>query len=252
MEMNSVEKIQIEDDDGDHPIEVLMDKSAIIGADANDLVPTISDDRASLVFLVLPVIFLAVTLLGGLRFAAADNAFIFLKPPLICLVFATVLFIQFVRTGLIELRSWFDGSADFLRNLSAAAVLLTVFTATTQIFNSLLPEKGLPLWVVGFCFCWTLWVGLFSTFDAGKLIKSTGAVFAFAFVTKYLVLAELTAPQSDSWTERIFANPAKEAFTWLLDLPRYSAATGYIQFLAVTLFLLGLYLLPARLRSARD
>jgi hypothetical protein len=40
-------------------------------------------------------------------------------------------------------------------------------------------------------------------------------------------------------------NPGKEALTWLLDLPRFSGATGYIQFFTLALYFVGLYLLPA-------
>jgi len=66
-----------------------------------------------------------------------------------------------------------------------------------------------------------------------------------AFAVKYLVLANLTVPGDTSLLQRIFDNPAKEAFTWLLDLPRYSAGTGYIQFFAVAIYLIALFLTPS-------
>jgi hypothetical protein len=192
----------------------------------------------------LPSIFLAVTLTGGLRLGAADNAFFFLKPPLICLVFASVLLILFFRSGMVALDGWFSESFTTLQNIANGAVLLTIFAASTQMFNSLLPEKGLPLWVIGFCFFWTLWNNLFTGFDTKKLLRSLGALFGLAFVVKYLVLANLTATGDASLLQRIFADPAKEALTWILDLPRYSAGTGYIQFFALALYLAGLFLTP--------
>ena len=203
-----------------------------------------NDQRTVLTYIVLPVAFLAVTLLGGLRLASADNAFIFIKPALICLVFASVLMLILVRSRLIEIGGWFSEEFSTLKNAANGAVLITLFAASTQLFNSLLPEKGLPFWVVGFCFTWTLWNNLFAEFDAKRLLRSLGALFALAFVTKYLVLANLTAPDSSGWLQRIFDNPAKEAFTWLLDLPRYSAGTGYIQFFVAIIYLIGLYLTP--------
>ncbi len=203
-----------------------------------------SDQRTVLTYVVLPFAFLAVTLLGGLRLASADNAFIFIKPALICLVFASVLMLILVRSRLIEIGGWFCEEFSTLKNAANGAVLLTLFAASAQLFNSLLPEKGLPFWVVGFCFTWTLWNDLCAEFDAKRLLRSLGALFAMAFVTKYLVLANLTAPDSSGWLKRIFDNPAKEAFTWLLDLPQYSAGTGYIQFFAAIIYLLGLYLTP--------
>lgn len=205
-------------------------------------------DQKPLYYIMLPVIFLAVTLLGGLRFGAPDNAFIFLKPALVCLVFAAVLMILYFRSGLIRLDGWFDEHGSMLQNAANAGILLTMFAASVQLFNSLLPEQGLPFWVVGFCFFWTLWNNLFAEFDTKKLLRSLGALFALAFVVKYLVLANLTAPSSGGWIQRIFENPGKEAFTWLLDLPRYAAGTGYVQFFALALYLVGLFLTPAGIR----
>jgi hypothetical protein len=47
-----------------------------------------SRNRALVDFIVLPMLFLTVTLLGGLRVNAQDHAFIFIAPPLITLVLA--------------------------------------------------------------------------------------------------------------------------------------------------------------------
>ena len=71
-----------------------------------------------------------------------------------------------------------------------------------------------------------------------------GGLFGLAFVVKYLALANLTAPTSESWLRGILENPTKETFTWLLDLPRFSGGTGYIQFFTAAIYLLGLFLLP--------
>ena len=197
-------------------------------------------------YIILPTVFLAVTLLGGLRLGAADNAFIFLKPALICLVFASAMLVLFVRGGLVDLAGWFSDEFTTVQNVANAGVLLTLFAATTQVFNSLIPEQGLPFWVIGFCFLWTIWNNLFLDLDTKKLLRSIGGLFALAFFAKYLVLANLTATGDAGWLRRIFEDPAKEAFTWLLDLPRYSPATGYLQFFAIALYLLGLYLTPRR------
>lgn len=204
---------------------------------------------SSVTYLVLPAIFLMVTLLGGLRLAAADNAFIFLKPALICLVFAAVTLVLFVRSGLILADGWLAGENSGLRNAANAAVLLTLFTALVQLYNSLLPEQGLPFWIVAFCFFWTLWTHLFAEFESKRLIRSMAALFAMAFAVRWLFLANITPEPVDSWLQRMLQNPAQEALTWLLDIPRYSAGTGYIQFFTLVLFLLGLFLLP---RSVPD
>ncbi len=202
------------------------------------------ETRNQIRYIFLPLLFLTVALLGGLRLNAADDAFVFLRPALICLVFASVLLVLFFRARLIQFDGWFSEEFSTLENSANAIVLLTLFAASTQIFNSLLPERGLPFWIISFCFFWTLWNNLFAEFDVKRLLQSLGGLFGLAFVVKYLVLANLAAPANSSWWQRIVENPAQETFTWLLDLPRFAAGTGYIQFFAVVFYLLGLFLLP--------
>lgn len=205
--------------------------------------PETGNQKSFLQYIILPLIFLTAAMLGGLRFGAEDAAFLFLKPPLVCLVFAIILLTLFFRANLIKLNGWFSENFSTLKNVANACVLLTLFLASTQIFNSLLPEKGLPFWTVAFCFFWTLWNNLFAEFDTKRLVQSLGGMFGLAFVVKYLILAGLTAPANRSWIQGIFENPTQEAFTWLLDLPKFAPATGYIQFFALVFYLIGLFLL---------
>ena len=213
--------------------------------------PKTPNQKAVTRYILLPVLFLTVALLGGLRLNAADGSLIFLKPSLLSLILASIMIALFFRAGLIRVDGWFADDFPVLKNAANAAVLVTLFAATTQLFNSLLPEQGLPFWVVAFCFFWTLWNNLFADFDTKKLLRSLGGLFGLAFVVKYLVLANLTAPASESWLRGLIENPTKEAFTWLLDLPRFSAGTGYIQFFTAALYLLGLFLFPASTRDTR-
>lgn len=194
-------------------------------------------------YIALPAIFLTVALLGGMRLGA-DGGFIFLRPPLFCLIAASVLLILFFRARLIEVSGWFSEAFSSLKNVANASVMLTLFAASTQIFNSLLPESGLMFWVVAFCFFWTLWNNLFSDFDTKRLIHSLGALFGLAFVVKYLLLGSIGEPSDKSWIRALIEDPVKETAASLLDIPRFSAGTGYIQFFAVAMFLLGLYVLP--------
>lgn len=228
-------------DAGDAELETVVSPRAIESKTAQS-----ANQKAYLLYIFLPFIFLTVTLMGGMRFASPDNAFVFLKPALFCLIFSAILLILFFRARLIELDGWFSEGFSTVKNIANGAVLLTLFAASAQLFNSLLPEQGLPFWVVAFCFFWTLWNNLFADFDTKKLLRSLGALFGLAFVVKYLLLANLTAPANESWLRGLIENPAKETFTWLLDLPRFAAGTGYIQFFAVAFYLIGLFLLPAR------
>lgn len=198
-------------------------------------------------YIIVPIIFLTVSLLGGLRLEMPNNDLLFLKPALICLIFAAVMLVLFVRAGLIIIDGWFSEDFSMLENLANGGVLISLFAATVQIFNSLIPETSLPFWIFSFCFLWTLIMNLFAEFDTRKLIKSLGALFAVAFLTKYLILSYLTAPVSESFWKGILENPTQEFFTYLFDLPRFSAGTGYIQFFTVIFYLLGLFLLPQKL-----
>ena len=226
---------------------------------ANDL-PAVREDlaakqlargRALRIYIYLPLIFLTVALLGGLRLSGTDGSLIFVRPALICLIFAAILVLLFFRAGMLRLEGWFSEEMTGTQTAANGLVLASLFAAATQIFNSLIPEQGLPFWIISFCFLWVLWNNLFAEFDAKRLLKSLGAMFGLAFVTKYMVLANLTAPGGRSWLRSIIENPAQEAATWLLDLPRFSAGTGYIQFFAVLLFLFGLFLTPSSTRSER-
>lgn len=205
----------------------------------------VSEEGLSLRYIFLPIVFLTSALLGGLRINASDGAFVFFKPPLLCLVLATVLMFLFIRGHLLRVEGWLSESFGPAKNIANASILISLFAASAQLFNSLLPESGLPFWVVGFCFVWALWNNLFFEFDPRRTIRSLAALFGLAFVVKYLLLANLTAPAGSNWLRSVIENPGKEALTWLLDLPRFSAATGYIQFFTMILFFCGLYFLPA-------
>ena len=214
--------------------------------------PKAKNQKSHLQYLFLPFIFLTAALLGGLRLGATDGAFLFLKPPLVCLIFAVMLLALFFRARLVRLDGWFSEDFSTLKNVANGAVLITLFFASTQIFNSLLPEKGLPFWIIAFCFFWTLWNNLFADFDTKKLLKSLGAMFGLAFLVKYLILASLIAPTDESWWQDVFKNMTKETFTWILDLPRFAAGTGYIQFFALVFYLIGLFLLPPASTDNQD
>ena len=224
---------------------LVSEESTKISLKTKNQKPKTKNQTSYLQYIFLPLIFLTVALLGGLRLSAEDGAFLFLKPALICLIFASVLLVLFFRAGLLKLEGWFSETFSSVQNTANAAILIALFFASTQIFNSLLPERGLPFWVFAFCFFLTLWNNLFVEFQGKRLLQSLGSVFGLAFVSKYLILAYLTAPTGTSWWRGLLENPAQEAFTWLLDLPRFSAGTGYIQFFAVVFYLLGLFLLPS-------
>jgi hypothetical protein len=205
-------------------------------------------NQALVNYWVLPLMFLTVALLGGLRVSADDRAFIFLPPPLITLVLAVLLMLLFVRGGLIELRSWLAADHPPLRNVSHIWLLLTLFFASAQAFNSVLPERGLLHWLFSFFFLWTLWNNQFSSFDARRLLRSLVVLFGTAFVLKHMLLASLYAPDG-GWLKRLAGALAQGVSLGTLDAPMFAPATGYISFFTLGLYIAGLMLMSFRKSS---
>lgn len=191
-------------------------------------------------YVALPLIFLTVTLLGGLR-VADDRAFVFLPPQLITLLLAVLLMLLFVRGGLFQLRSWVTIDNPPLTNAANVWLLMVMFFASAQVFNSVLPERGLLHWLFSFFFLWTLWNNQFSSFDARRLLRSLVVLFGTAFVLKHMLLASLYAPEG-SWLKRLTAALVQGATVGSLDAPTFAPATGYISFFTIGLYIVGLIL----------
>lgn len=200
-------------------------------------------------YILLPLTFLTVALLGGLRVggesAAGQQNFIFIAPPLICLILAAMLMLLFTRGRLIVLPDWLSNDFPFLTNAANVLTLLTVFTASAQALNSVLPERGLLLWLFAFFFLWTLWNNLFSEFDARRLLRSLAVLFGTAFLLKHLILAAFAAPETSIW-RRITGLILEGVSLGSLDVPNFAPLTGYISFFALVLYVVGLVgLLPS-------
>lgn len=200
-------------------------------------------------YILLPLIFLTVALLGGLRVGAAESAmgrqnFIFIAPPLVCLILAAMLMLLFTRGRLIVLPDWLSNDFPLLINASNALTLATVFAASAQALNSVLPERGLLFWLFTFFFLWTLWNNLFSEFDARRLLRSLAVLFGTAFLLKHLILAAFAAPETSIW-RKITGLVLEGVSLGALDVPNFAPLTGYISFFALVLYVVGLVgLLP--------
>ncbi|MDX6611096.1 MAG: hypothetical protein QOD75_282 [Blastocatellia bacterium] len=209
----------------------------------------IARNRALMRFLVLPTIFLTVVLLGGVRVSSDARDFVFLAPPLITLILAALLMVLFVRAGALDLRLWIRSDQPTLTNVSNSLLLLSVFFASAQAFNSVLPESGLFHWLFSFFFLWTLWNNQFAQFDARRLLRSLVVLFGTAFVLKHLLLAGFYGP-SEGWLKKIAGVVLQGISLGTIDLPAYAPATGYISFFTLALYVVGLVLLtPAPDRS---
>lgn len=193
-------------------------------------------------YIVLPMIFLIVTLLGGLRLSLESGAFLFLGPTLFNLVLAVMLAGIVVRGKLVNTGRWFSADFSLLKNCANALILLTLFGASVQVINSVLPEKGLAFGLAAFFLLWTLWTNLFAELEAGKLLRSLAALFGLAFVFKYVFLASLVSGE-ESWARKLTETLLQGVSLGLLEIPKFSGLTGYIAFFTLILYGAGLLLL---------
>jgi hypothetical protein len=184
-----------------------------------------SRNRGLVDFVLLPFLFLTVALLGGLRIGAENGTFIFIAPPLVTL-----------------LRHWIGSDLPPLTNVAHIWMFITVFVASAQAFNSVLPERGLLHWLFSFFFLWTLWNNQFSSFDARRLLRSLTVLFGTAFVLKHMLLASLYSPDG-GWLKRVAGTVLQGVALGTLDAPSFAAATGYIAFFTLALYVAGLILL---------
>ena len=192
-------------------------------------------------YIVLPLVFLLVTLLGGLRLSFDTGAFIFLAPTLFNLVLALLLAAAIFR-GLVKVEEWFSPNFSVLKNCANAVVLLTLFAASVQALNCILPEKGLAFGLTAFFLLWTLWTNLFAELEATKMLRSLAALFGFAFVFKYVFLASLVSTD-EGWMRTLAESFFDKVSLGLFQIPKFAAATGYVAFFTVLLFGAGLLLL---------
>ena len=200
-----------------------------------------SRNRALLSFVVLPFLFLTVALLGGLRIGAENATFIFIAPPLVTLLLATLLMLLLVRGGLVRLHHWVGSDFPPLTNVAHVWMFVTLFFASAQAFNSVLPERGLLHWLFSFFFLWTLWNNQFSSFDARRLLRSLTVLFGTAFVLKHMLLASLYSPEG-GWLKRVAGTLLQGVALGTLDAPAFAAVTGYIAFFTLGLYVAGLIL----------
>ena len=200
-----------------------------------------SRNRALLNYVALPMLFLTVVLLGGLR-VSTESRFIFVAPPLVTLLLAVLLVLLLVRGRLVRFHQWIAADFPPLTNVVHLWMLITLFFASAQAFNSVLPERGLLHGLFSFFFLWTLWNNQFSSFDPRRLLRSLAILFGTAFVLKHMLLASLYSPEG-GWLKRLAGTLLQGVSLGTLDTPNFAPATGYISFVTLVLYVAGLILL---------
>lgn len=196
--------------------------------------------------IVLPLIFLTVTLLGGVRLGTG----VALVPPsLFSLVLGTMLVAALVRGGALAPDRLLHGSRPMIENANGAAVLASLFVAASQVFGMLTPRSGLPLFFVDVFLFVLLLNTLVAQPDRARLLRSLAVILGSALVLNYVLLAGLSDP-SGSQTRRILVAVFDAATFGTIAQEPQSPGAGYVAFLAIALFLVGISALPQARRGS--
>ena len=189
----------------------------------------------------LPCLFLTVALLGGLRLGSDVRL---VPPPLITLVLAVLLFGALVRSGTLAPERLVSSRRGGLENATGAILLLCVFGASAQVFNLLTPDTGLLHVLVSVFFLVQLLTTLTAVRDRTSMLRSLAVLFGCALVLRYIALEALYAP-GRGVIKRVMTALVEGVTLGTLDYTPVGTTTGYIAFLALTLYLSGLFFMPA-------
>jgi hypothetical protein len=191
----------------------------------------------------LPLIFLTVAFGGGLRVSALSHQLVFLPPTLMALVLALLLLGALVRTGTLTPAELLDSTRPPLANACGLFVLIALFAAAAQVFNTTTPESGLLQFIVNLFFLLLLWNTVAAQPDRRRMISSLIVILGGAFVVKYVVLGALYDP-AGGLTKRVLMTMLEGVTLGGLTYQSPAPVTGYVAFFTVLLFLIGVTLLP--------
>jgi hypothetical protein len=193
----------------------------------------------------LPLLFLTVALLGGLR---VDDRLTFVPPPLFALVLGMMLFAVLVRGRVLVAEPLMSASRKSLENLNGLVVILSTFFAATQVFNLVTPESGLPFLLFN-VFLFVLLVNtLAASPDRVSVLRSMAVIVGAAFILKFVVLGAISDP-GETTLKRLLHVLLEGVTLGTLTQPRLHPVAGYLAFGTLVLFLIGLAMLPTRSRS---
>lgn len=197
--------------------------------------------------ITLPIVFLTVLLLGGLRIAETTM----LVPPSPYVLLLGMLVVRVVvQSGALAPEQLLASSRSELANLNGVVLLVTLWIAAAQTLAVLIPDTGVPRLTFSVFFLILLLNTAAASPDRQRLLRSLAVTFGAAFILKFVVLQGLSARGGGAVQRALLA---------LLDGVTVGAlvqqvphpVTAYIAFLAVALFLIGVFLLPHRERSGR-
>src|SRR5688500_9510914 len=190
--------------------------------------------------IVLPLLLLTVTLLGGFDPIASGT---WRPPSLFSLVAGVMLVAALVRARALAPERLLHASRRAIANTNGLVVLLALFAASAQVANMLLPRSGLPLLFVGVVLFLLLLNTLVISPARAQLLRSLAVVIGSTFLLKFVVLAALADPEG-SRTKRVLIALFDAATLGTITQAPVAPAAGYVAFFAAVLYLIAIALLP--------
>jgi hypothetical protein len=191
--------------------------------------------------IALPLMFLTVAALGGLR---VGHTVLLIPPPLVSLVLALMLVGALVRAGVFAPHSLMNAARSPLENLSGLTVLITLIAASAQVFTLVTPERGLLHAVFSVCFFVQLATTLAGVNGRRNLLRSLVVLLGAAFVIRFIVLEALYAADG-GLAKRLLTTLLEGASLGSIQYEPAGTITGYIAFFVLVLYFVALVLLPA-------
>ena len=193
----------------------------------------------------LPLTLLTVVLLGGIRLTTP----VAIQPPtLFSLVLASVLLAVFTQSGVVDTSRLMHADRPAWANVNGLLVLLALFLANAQVMSRLTPEAGLPALAVSVLFFVALLQLGAAALDRARCLRVWAVTLLSAFVVKFIILAALAGP-----ADRPLARALQALVDGLtfgsLSQPIERPAGGYLVFGMLSVYLLGLVLLPGLRRE---
>jgi hypothetical protein len=190
---------------------------------------------------LLPSIFLTVTLLGGLRIGSSVTL---LPPSIVSLILSALMLTALVRAAVIAPHDFVREERSPLQNLSGAVVIVTLVAASAQVVNLLTPDRGFYRLLFTTFFVVQMLTTLAGIRERRALLRSLTVLLGAAFVLRFVVLEALYST-SGGTLSRVLTLLMEGVSLGTLQYQPNGASTGYTALVALALYLMGLFLLRA-------
>ena len=190
---------------------------------------------------VLPLMLSTVVLLGAIR----PGAEITMAPPSLgSLVIAMGMVGLLVRSGALAPERLLSATRSALANLNGLSVLLALFAASAQAVTLVVPDSGVPAFIV-----WVVLVALLIQAvaigaDRTRLLRGLLVTFGTAFTLKFVILGALSAP-ADSPVGRVMQLLFEGITLGAVSQRPPHPAEGYLAFVTLVLYLVAIAWLPS-------